>query len=778
MGRQIATASAAMLVPIGLATRTFANFQDEMLTVKAVTGATGDQFDLLNEKAKELGRSTSFTAAQVAGAMVSLGRAGFASDEIDASIADMLNLARATGTELPEAAEIAAASLRSFGLAANEMGRVADVMTATANNAALTLTDLGESMKLAAPIADEFGLSIEETALAIGTLANFGIKGTMAGTGLRQIMLQLSDPAIRERLEGLGVSLDSFGKTMLDIGRVSQDMTGTERLAFLKELFGQRAAGAGAKLGKEAFEKLADAIDNAAGTAAKTAEVMDSGLGGAFRRLWSAVEGTAISLGEAIAGPLGRLAYIITPIAQGFAKWIEANSGIVTAIVATVAGVGVLGTAIMGLGVAAVISGIALKGLAAMVGILLSPLGLVTVALIGGIATWAKYTDSGRKTVRVLSGLLGELFAIGKQTFGGIAQAIRDGDLKLAGKIAFTGLQLAAAEGLDALRSLVGDTVANIGGQLLSGDFSGAWATAVDGMMLVWESFAKGVVDVFAGAVDAVVNAWQSATTAISDFILESAAQEGVMGDIARSILGVDMRDEQAKAETMDAARKEVGKRNLEWARKQVAAELEQARAVGDDELIAKKEKHLATIDTELAELQTGVKMPDVVADAKKAAAEILQTQADTARETMDQVRKDAEAKQQEAADRLVGRNTQTQSDLKDKADEARRKLDELIAKAERATKDARAKKGSLFGGSKLSLTSATGEGMAGIDMSGIKSTFSAQAAIEMGYGSKSPQQQMAGDIRKMLPKLDLQLGELLKIRLDFQKMVGALKHA
>ena len=441
MGRQIATASAAMLVPIGLATRTFANFQDEMLTVKAVTGATGDQFDLLNEKAKELGRSTSFTAAQVAGAMVSLGRAGFASDEIDASIADMLNLARATGTELPEAAEIAAASLRSFGLAANEMGRVADVMTATANNAALTLTDLGESMKLAAPIADEFGLSIEETALAIGTLANFGIKGTMAGTGLRQIMLQLSDPAIRERLEGLGVSLDSFGKTMLDIGRVSQDMTGTERLAFLKELFGQRAAGAGAKLGKEAFEKLADAIDNAAGTAAKTAEVMDSGLGGAFRRLWSAIEGTAISLGEAIAGPLGRLADIIVPIAQKTAEWITANKGLVTGMVAGVAAAGAIGIAIMGLGGVLTVAGMAVSALATAFGLIATPVGaaVAALALLAGNALFEMWKSGGFADVAADFRQMGNEI---KESMGSISGAIEAGELELAFDIAAAQIKL------------------------------------------------------------------------------------------------------------------------------------------------------------------------------------------------------------------------------------------------------------------------------------------------------------------------------------------------
>ena len=656
---------------------------------------------------------------------------------------------------------------------------------------------LAGAVKHFASVGDHLNKMSLRTGIAAGSLAELGFAAEQSGTDLDVVekAIRRQQKNIRDLERGLSTAVDAFDALGLSLdnlkGKSPEDQFEliTERLgaledptmkaAIAQEVFGRAGTALIPMLGNlkalkaEARELGIIPTEEEVQNAAKVTD--------AINRVRRTVTKMVFDVGAALAEPALAALDVVKKITVASGKWVKENASLVKIIAAVGGGLLVAGAIITGAGVAIIGVGMAISALGtiissigAVLGAVLSPVGLVTVALVAGVAAWIKYTDSGKKTVRVLSGLLGELLAVGKQTFGGIFDAIKSGNLKLAGQIAFTGLQLAAAEGLDALRSLVGDTVANIGGQLLGGDFSGAWATAVDGMMLVWESFAKGVVDVFAGAVDAVVNAWQSATTAISDFILESAAQEGVMGDIARSILGVDMRDEQAKAETMDAARKEVGKRNLEWARKQVAAELEQARAVGDDELIAKKEKHLATIDTELAELQTGVKMPDVVADAKQAAADILQTQADTAREALDQVRKDAEARQQEAADQLVGRNKQTQSDLKAKADEARRKLDELTAKANQASKDARATKGSLFGGSKFSLA---GEGMAGIDMSGIKSTFSAQAAIEMGYGSKSPQQQMAGDIRKMLPKLDMQLGELFKIRLDFQKMVGALKH-
>ena len=120
--------------------------------------------------------------------------------------------------DLAEATNIAGNTLRSFGLAAEDMGRVADVMTATANNSAQTLTDLGEAMKYAAPVADAYGLSIEQTSKALGALANFGIKGSMAGTTMKNIMLQLANPSIRKQIEGLGVSVTDAAGNFRDVG--------------------------------------------------------------------------------------------------------------------------------------------------------------------------------------------------------------------------------------------------------------------------------------------------------------------------------------------------------------------------------------------------------------------------------------------------------------------------------------------------------------------------------------------------------------------------------
>ncbi len=177
VGATMFKAGGLMAAPFAIATRVFAGFDDRMRAVKAVTGATEKQFQSLRDEAKRLGRTTSFAAGQVAEAMTELGRAGFSPDAILSSTEAVLALSRATSTELPRATEIAGAALRGFSLPVDQMGRVTDVLTATANKSAQTLEDLFEAFKPVAPIAVEAGESIEDVAAAIGVLANNGIKG-------------------------------------------------------------------------------------------------------------------------------------------------------------------------------------------------------------------------------------------------------------------------------------------------------------------------------------------------------------------------------------------------------------------------------------------------------------------------------------------------------------------------------------------------------------------------------------------------------------------------
>lgn len=362
IGKDMLMLSGAMALPLGLAVKSFADYDDQMRLVKAVTKSTGAEFDTLTKVAAKLGRETSFTAKQVADGMTSLGRMGFSPKEIEQSIQPTLDLARATGTELGEAANIAANSMRIFGIEASKMSDVADVLTATANGSAQTLTDLFEALKMAGPQAKAAGENITDTNAAIGILANLGIKGSLAGTALRKSFSQFAKVKVQDQLKAVGVetvdangNLRKMAEIMADIGRVMATMPSADKIAFAEEIFDIRGSLAGLSLGgnikdlEDFIAKLQD-ID---GTARKTAEEMENGLGGSFRKLMSAVEGAMNAIGKALEGTLQPFINKLTGVTLAVIEWIEANKGMVTAFAVTVAGAAALGAVLITIGVAA-----------------------------------------------------------------------------------------------------------------------------------------------------------------------------------------------------------------------------------------------------------------------------------------------------------------------------------------------------------------------------------------------------------------------------------------
>lgn len=339
----------AIATPVALATKTFAEFDDQMRLVQAVTGATGAQFEKLTEQAKELGRTTSWTAAEAAQGMISLGRAGFKSDEIEASIAGVMDLARATGTEIGPATDIASNALRAFRLEASEMTRVVDVLTATANGSAQTLEDLGEAFKYVAPLAAETGLTIEDTAKIVGALANFGVRGSQAGTVLKAIQTRMaSDSKAQNLYLDLGIDItDAEGNlrkvndVLLELGDRLRNVPSGERLAMIKTLFGQYGL-TGVAITTANFRELNDAIDNADGTAARTAQTMDAGLGGAIRIMESAIEGAAIAIGESLVPTLTKGANTLEDAATRFTAFVQEHPNAITNVVKLTGSIGAL----------------------------------------------------------------------------------------------------------------------------------------------------------------------------------------------------------------------------------------------------------------------------------------------------------------------------------------------------------------------------------------------------------------------------------------------------
>ena len=362
VGKDLLMLSGAMAAPLVMAARSFAGFDDSMRLVQAVTQATDADFKALTKTAQRLGRDTSYTAQQAADAMVSLGRMGFSPTEIQASIDAVLNLARSTGTELAEAGDIAANSMRIFGIEASQMSDVADVLTVTANSSAQTLIDLFEALKMGGPQAAAAGESIRETSAAIAVLANMGIKGSLAGTALRKSFSQFAKVKVQDQLRSVGVetvdangNLRKMAEIMRDIAKAMSTMPTAEKLAFAEDIFDIRGSLAGLTLtaNTDELDAMLAKLQDVEGVAADTAKKMDAGLGGAFRLLLSAVEGAMNAIADAMNSTLQPLMVKVTAVINAFTQWIEANQGLVTAFAVTVAGAAGLAVVLIAIGVAA-----------------------------------------------------------------------------------------------------------------------------------------------------------------------------------------------------------------------------------------------------------------------------------------------------------------------------------------------------------------------------------------------------------------------------------------
>ena len=292
------------------------DFEAQMSRVKAISGATGEEFDQLRQQAIDLGADTAFSASQAAQGMENLAAAGFETDEIMSAMPGMLDLAAASGEDLAASADIAASTLRGFGLEASEAGHVADVLAENANRTNSSVAETGEAMKYIAPLARAAGISMEETAAAIGIMANAGIQGSQAGTTLRGALSRLSKPTdiMQQAMDELGVSFyDSEGK-MLSLAeqvgmlqRAMEGMTDEQKNNYLVTLYGQEALSGMLALineGPESLSSLTAAYESCDGAAQAAATTMQDNLKGAIEALSGSAETLGIVFYDSVSGNL------------------------------------------------------------------------------------------------------------------------------------------------------------------------------------------------------------------------------------------------------------------------------------------------------------------------------------------------------------------------------------------------------------------------------------------------------------------------------------------
>ena len=298
-------ASLALPIKIGM------DFEAQIVRVKALAGASQEEFEALKEKAKELGATTKYSATEVAQAFEYMVMAGMKTKDILISAQDVLNLATIGNLDLARASDIATNIMSGFGLKAQELSRVIDVMAKTITTSNTSVQELGETMKYVAPIASAVGASLEEVSAMAGLLGNVGIKGSQAGTTLRAMFLRLSAPTgeAAKALQMLGVTTtDAQGRLkpmpviLKELAKALKLLPQAQRMEILKQIFGEEPAAGAQELLKAAetgeLDKYIETIRNSKGSAQKMVDELNSTLKASITSLLSSLQTLAIEIFE------------------------------------------------------------------------------------------------------------------------------------------------------------------------------------------------------------------------------------------------------------------------------------------------------------------------------------------------------------------------------------------------------------------------------------------------------------------------------------------------
>lgn len=302
-----------------LAKETFqvgANFEQSMAKVGAISGAQGDDLQKLTDKAKEMGETTRFSASEAAEAFQYMAMAGWETEDMLGGIDGLMSLAAASGEDLGTTADIVTDALTAMGYSAADAGKFADVLASASANSNTNVKLMGDTFRYAAPLAGTLGYNLEDTAVAIGLMANAGIKGAKSGTALRSIFTRLSTDTdgCAETLKELGVEITNTDGSMRPLNDVIVDMrkafsglSSAEQTSLAKTVAGQEAmAGllAIVNAAPEDFNKLTKAVNNSTGASKDMADTMTDTVNGQVTLLKSKVEGIMIKIFENASGAI------------------------------------------------------------------------------------------------------------------------------------------------------------------------------------------------------------------------------------------------------------------------------------------------------------------------------------------------------------------------------------------------------------------------------------------------------------------------------------------
>ena len=573
------TLTTHVTVPIAAAgtaaVKTAADFDSAMSKVAAVSGATGDELDALRDKAREMGAKTKFSASEAADAMNYMAMAGWKTGDMLEGIEGIMNLAAASGEDLATTSDIVTDALTAFGLTAADSGHFADVLAAASSNANTNVSMMGETFKYCAPVAGSLGFSCEDTAQAIGLMANSGIKGSQSGTALRSIMTALAG-----EVKFCG---DAFGE--MEIATTNQDGSMRElndiladcRVAFAQMSESEQASAAQALVGKNAMsgflalmnaapadiQKLegaistcSDEIDGYNGVTEKMAAVMQDNLAGQLTILKSQLQELAISFGEILMPAIRSIVSRIQGLIDKFNALSPATKETIVKIALVAAALGpllvVVGKTMVGVGklmqlvstLPTIIAGAkaAFTSFGAAIGGISAPVVAVIAVVAALVAAfvhlWRTNEDFRNKITAIWNqiksifagfcqGIVDRVNALGFdfKNIGEVIKAVWDGLCKFLAPV-FEGVFQQIANSF----KFVTDTILNVL-DIFVGIFTGDWSKVWDGIkgifVAVWnflkdtlKNYLNVLCNLFGTNLDEVKEFWMNVWTSIKNFFV------------------------------------------------------------------------------------------------------------------------------------------------------------------------------------------------------------------------------------------------------------------
>ena len=567
-GEKLLPVTAGITVLGTAAVKTGADFDSAMSKVAAVSGATGEDLEALRAKAREMGSQTKFSASEAAEAMNYMAMAGWKTEDMLSGIEGVMNLAAASGEDLATTSDIVTDALTAFGLTAADSAHFADVLAAASSNANTNVSMMGETFKYAAPVAGSLGFSVEDTAQAIGLMANAGIKSTQAGTSLRSIMTALAGDVkfCGESIGEVEIQTTNADGSMRELSDILADC----RVAFSGLSESEQASAAQALVGKNAMsgflalmnaaptdiDKLSGAISNCDGTSLSMAETMQDNLAGQLTILKSQLEELAISFSDILMPVIRSIVSHMQGLVDKLNQLDPQTKETIVKIALVAAALGplliVIGKTISGIGsVLSLVSkapaaiGAVKGGITAVTGALGVSMGTILAVVAAIAALVAAFMHLWKTNENFKNNILGIWEQI-KSTFSGLTQGITDRINALGFNFeSFTDMLKAAWDALCNLLAPVFEGVfqnianifSEISGIILGlldvfiGLFTGNWSQLWNGVKGLFTSIWNFIVSTFTnilntlkGIADVVLGwfgtSWNEVWNSIKDFFV------------------------------------------------------------------------------------------------------------------------------------------------------------------------------------------------------------------------------------------------------------------